>query len=395
LTTSTKPASLWSPTFTLLCAAQFLGYAQNYVLQPTFPLYVIHLGGTPSVVGVVIACFGVTSVLFRPFIGNWADRWSESGVLILGLFAQAISLLFCLIPFVGATMFGNGLRGIGWAGMTAGGYTLLATSAPAARRGEASGYYRGVQSSAMIFFPAVALWIIDAPFGGFQAAFIFAMAMAFLGGGVGIALSRHTSSHVSRSLPAASTEPWWRDIINVFDRSIALPAILLFALNLSVPCFTSFFVIYARDIGISHFEWYFVVTGVTSLFARPLLGRLSDKIGRARSLAAAFTLETVSLLLLPLITNLAGAILSGVMYFMGSAIGGATIFALAIEKAPPERRGRAMASFSVSLPLSSGLGGLLSGVGIDVMGFTWMFLTTAALCALGLALTVRYWAQLK
>jgi MFS family permease len=392
--TSAQRESIWSRTFILLCAAQFLGYAQSYVLQPTFPLYVTHLGGSPFVVGVVLGCFGLTSVLFRPFIGYWADRWSEAGVLIVGLLAQAISILICFIPFVGATMLANGFRGIGWAGMVAGGYTLLATSAPPARRGEASGYYRGVQSSATIIFPAVALWIIDAPFGGFHASFIVAMAMALLGASVGFALWRQMP-HTPRNLPAASSEPWWRDIINVFDRSIALPAVLLFTLNLSVPCLTSFFVIYAREIGITHFGWYFVVTGATSLIARPLLGRVSDKIGGARSLVAAFTLETIGLLLLPVINNLAGAMLSGVLYYMGAAIGGTTIFALAIEKAPPERRGRAMASFSVSLPLSTGLGGLLSGLAIDVGGYTWMYLMTATLCAFGLLLTKRYWAQLK
>lgn len=392
--TATKLESIWNPTFTLLCVAQFMGYAQSYVLQPTFPLYVTHLGGSPFVVGLVIACFGLTSVLFRPFIGNWADRWSESGVLVIGLLAQAISILFCFIPFVGAMMLANGLRGIGWAGMTAGGYSLLATSAPPARRGEASGYYRGVQSSATILFPAVALWIIDAPGGGFNAAFIVAMSMALLGAGVGVTLARQ-APHTPRSRPAAASESWWRDIINVFDRSIALPAVLLFSLNLSVPCLTSFFVIYAREIGISNFGWYFVVTGVTSLIARPLLGRVSDKIGRGRSLVAAFTLQTIGLLLMCVITSLAGGMLSGVLYFMGSAIGGTTIFALAMEKAPTERRGRAMASFSISLPLSIGVGGLLSGLAVDLAGYTWMFLMTAVLCALGLVLTGRYWAQLK
>jgi len=389
-----KLESLWSPTFTLLCAAQFLGYAQSYVLQPTFPLYVTHLGGSPFVVGLVLGCFGITSVLFRPFIGYWADRWSESGVLILGLLAQAISIMICFIPFIGATMIANAFRGIGWAGMTAGGYTLLATSAPAARRGEAAGYYRGVQSSATILFPAVALWIIDASWGGFRTAFAAAMTMALLGAGVGVTLWRQTPQ-TARSVPAPSSEPWWRDILNVFDRSIALPAMLLFTLNLSVPCLTSFFVIYAREIGISHFGWYFVVTGTTSLIARPLLGRASDKIGRARSLVVAFTLETIGLLLLPVITTLAGAMVSGILYYMGSAIGGATIFALAMDKAPPERRGRAMASFSVSLPLSTGLGGLLCGWAIDFSGYTGMYLMTAALCALGLVLTGRKWAQLQ
>jgi MFS family permease len=155
-----KLESIWTRAFALLCLAEFLGYAQHFVLQPTFPLYITHLGGSPFIVGLVIASFGVTSVISRPIIGYWADRWSVTGVMILGLLTQTLSNLICFIPLAGATMIANGFRGIGWSGMNTGGYTLLATAAPADRRGEASGYYGGVQSTATILFPAVALWII-------------------------------------------------------------------------------------------------------------------------------------------------------------------------------------------------------------------------------------------
>jgi hypothetical protein len=50
-----KLQPLWSPVFVLLCLAQFLGYAQHSVLQPTLPLYVTQLGGTPFIVGLVMA----------------------------------------------------------------------------------------------------------------------------------------------------------------------------------------------------------------------------------------------------------------------------------------------------------------------------------------------------
>lgn len=386
--------SILTRAFALLCLAQFLGYAQHFVLQPTLPIYITHLGGSPFIVGLVLASFGVTSVMSRPIIGYWADRWSETGVLILGLLAQALSISLCFIPIVGVTMFANGLRGIGWSGMTTGGYTLLATSAPAARRGEASGYYGGVQSVATIIFPAVALWIIDAPFGGFNAPFIVAMNLALAGAGAGVALSRQIS-HTPRRSQAVQSESWWRDIVSVFDRNILLAAALLFTTHLSLPCLTSFAVLYARELSISHFGWFFVVTGVTSVLARPLLGRVSDKIGCGRSLLAAFTLESVALLMLPFVTSLLGMMVSGAIYFMGSAIGSTRILALAMEKAPAERRGRAMASFSVSFPLSNGLGALLNGLAVDLAGYSWMYVMAALVCASGLVLTARNWSSLK
>ena len=393
-TTNELHQSIWTRTFTLLCAVQFLGYAQHFVLQPTFPLYITHLGGSPVIVGLVIASFGIASVLSRPVIGYWADRWSETGVLILGLLGQAATISLCFIPFAGVTMFANGLRGIGWSGMTTGGYTLLATSAPAERRGEASGYYGAVQSCATIIFRAVALWIIDAPFGSFNAVFTLAMALALAGALAGAALSRHVA-RAPRRRQSERSESWWRDIVSVFDRDILLAATLLFTSHLSLPCLTSFAVLYARELGIRQFGWFFVVTGVTSVLARPLLGRVSDRIGCGRSLIAAFTLESAALLILSGATNLFGMMLAGALYFTGSAIGGARILALAMEKAPVERRGRAMASFSVAFPLSNGLGALLNGLAVDLAGYSWMFIIAAAICASGLALTAKNWSLLK
>ena len=390
-----KSDSLWSRAFTLLCVAEFLGYAQHFILQPTFPLYITQLGGTPFHVGLVIACFGVTSVMSRPILGYWADRWSVTGVMVLGMFLQTLSISLCFVPFVGALMLANGLRGIGWSGMNTGGYTILATTAPPERRGEASGYYGGVQSSATIIFPAVALWILNAPLGGFSPTFFAAMIMVFFGAFAAIVLSRAVPSAPPKTTHSESMEPWWREIVNVFDHNIVLAASLLVALHISLPCFTSFVVLYARDLSIDHFGWYFVVTGTTSMLARPLLGRLSDKIGCGRSLIVAFTLECAALLIMPLVDNLAGVMLGGALYFTGSAIGGARVLALAMESAPAERRARTMASFSIAFPLSNGLGALSNGLVVDLAGYTWMYLSAALISASGLVLTAKHWASLK
>ncbi|HKY08191.1 MAG TPA: MFS transporter [Candidatus Binatia bacterium] len=392
--TNARQDSIWTRGFSLLCLAEFLGYAQHFVLQPTFPLYVTQLGGSPFHVGLVIASFGIASVATRPILGYWADRWSVTGVMILGLCLQTVSISLCFAPFVAALMLANGLRGVGWSGMNTGGYTLLATIAPASRRGEASGYYGGVQSSATILFPAVAIWIIEAPFGGFGLTFLFAMSLVVVGAGAAFALSRALPQPAHKAA-VASPDPWWREILNVFDRHILLAAALMFTLHVSLPCFSSFVVLYARELAIESFGWYFVATGVTSMLARPLLGRLSDKIGAGRSLIVAYVLESLALLMMPLVGNLAGVMLAGSLFFMGSAIGGARILALAMEKAPPERRGRAMASFSVAFPLSNSVGAMLSGVIVDSAGYGWMYVTAALPCAIGLVLTAKSWRSLK
>jgi MFS family permease len=386
--------SIWTRAFALLCLAEFLGYAQHFALQPALPLYITHLGGSPFIVGLVIAGFGVASVISRPIIGYWADRWSESGVMILGMITQAATILLCFMPFNIAVLISNTLRGVGWSGMTAGGYTLLAIAAPADRRGEASGYFGGVQSTATILFPAVALWIIDAPFGGFRAVFFLAMALV-VGGAVAAGTLWRAAPKRNRSTTVDASEPWWREIMNVVDGNILSAALLLFTLNLSLPCYSSFVVLYARELGVSHFAWYYVAVGATSALGRPLLGRLSDKLGARRSLIIAFSLETFALLIMPLASNLFGLILSGALWFIGAAVGGTRILALAMEQAPVERRGRAMASFSVAFPLSNGVGALINGLIVDLAGYAWMYVAAALLCSMGLIVTRCYWAKLQ
>jgi MFS family permease len=392
--TIANPQSIWTRAFALLCIAQFLGYAHHFILQPTLPLYITQLGGGPFIVGIVIAAFGITSVIARPFIGAWVDRWHGGGVMVSGLLFLAGSVLFCFLPVVSATILTNGLRGIGWAGLNTGGYTMLAANAPAARRGEASGYYGAAQVSGTIFFPAVALWIIAAPFGGYQVAFAISLSLALIAAAIGAAIPRGVI-HPAASVDSQDRTSWWREIVNVFDRNILLAAALLFCLQLSLPCLTSFVVLYAREKAVEHFAWFYVVSGGTSLLARPLLGRVSDRIGCGRSLVCAFILEIAGLLLLPMVSNLLGIMIAGVLYMMGMAIGGSRVLALAMEQAPAERRGRAMASFSMAFPLSNGAGAFLNGLVVDLAGYEWMYITAAALCSTGLVVTWRAWDKLK
>jgi MFS family permease len=385
---------LWTPTFALLCCAQFFGSAQHALLQPTFPLYITSLGGTPFKVGVVLACFAATSVVFRPAIGGWADRWSEAGVLTCGLLLLSAAVIFCLIPFAEATMFANALRGLGWAGLNAGGYSLLALSAPPQRRGEASGYYSGVQASGSILLPAVALWLVYAPFGGFRAVFGVAIALAALGAGAGAMLARH-APEPAHDRQALSSAPWWREVLTILDREIILASVLSFSSYVTFPTVASFLVLYAREIGIDNIGWFYVATGTTSLLARPLLGKVSDQIGRRRALLACFVFQAIALAALAFASNLIALIIPGTLYMVGLAMASAATLAIAMEQAKPERRGRAMATFSIALPLSNGLGALLCGSLAQWAGYFWMYLMAACIASGGLMLTIANRAHLK
>jgi len=127
---ASKTDPILTRSFSFLCLAQFPGYSHNGMLTPTLPLYVTHLGGSPFLVEVTLAAFSVTSVLFRPSIGHWADSWSDSGVMVLGVLLLGLSVSLWLIPALEITMGANAIRGIAWAGLNTGDYCLLANIAP-------------------------------------------------------------------------------------------------------------------------------------------------------------------------------------------------------------------------------------------------------------------------
>jgi MFS family permease len=390
-----KHQSLWTRTFMLLCAAQFLGYAQHAVLTPILPLYVTQLGGSPLIVGLVLACFAVTSVMIRPLVGHWADRWSETGVMIAGLLFQGASIFLCFIPFVGATMLANGLRGVGWGGLNTGGYSLLAHIAPESRRGEASGLYSGVQGASSILFPACALWLLHASFGSFGVVFVVSAIFSWVGAALGGVMALQVPKTARRDAPSEPSAQWWRETFRFIEHDILLPSIMLCWLNISLPSITNFSVLYAAELGIVNFGTFFVVVGITSLLARPLLGRLSDIIGRDLSIAAGFGLQLISLLLITITSHLAGMIVCGALYMIGNAIGSSTTLAIAVERADPRRRGKQMASFSVAYPLSYGVGSLITGSAVEAAGYAGMFFILAALQGLGLIFVLINAAKLR
>jgi MFS family permease len=375
--------TIWTKTFILLCAAQLLGYAQHFMLAPVLPLYITQLGGSPFVVGLVLSCFAVSSVIVRPMVGHWADRWSEAGVMISGLLFQAASIFLCFIPMIPATVLANALRGVGWGGLNTGGYSLLALIAPESRRGAASGMYSGVQSSAQILFPPVALWLLYASFGGFGLVFIATAIFSVAGVVAGLLMAPSVPRPV-RAHSVNPSLPWWREIFHFIEPEILLPSMLLLWLNVSLPAITNFIILYARELKLSNFSAYFVVLGAASMLGRPLLGRLSDKIGRARSVASGFVLQILGLLLMTVVSSLVGVIISGVTYILGNAIGSSTTLALAVERADPKRRGKQMATFSVAYPLSYGLGSFITGSAIDIAGYLGMFLLLAVIQVAGL-----------
>ena len=189
-------------------------------------------------------------------------------------------------------------------------------------------------TSGTILLPAVALWLIAQPFGGFNVVFAVAIALASIGACMSVLLSRYAPK-TNRNPQAVDAAPWWREILNILDREIILASVLSFFSHVTFPAVASFLVLYACDIGVDNIGWFYAVSGTTSILARPILGKVSDNIGRRRALVACFILQALALVMLAYAANLIALMISGVLYMLGLAMSSSTTLVIAMEQANP------------------------------------------------------------
>ena len=83
--------------FILVFLAQFTFVFVHYILIPTLPIYLSRLGSKETEIGVLIGSYGVSSLVFRPFIGRALLRISEKYFMITGALLFALTSLAYLL----------------------------------------------------------------------------------------------------------------------------------------------------------------------------------------------------------------------------------------------------------------------------------------------------------
>jgi predicted MFS family arabinose efflux permease len=346
-------------------------------------LQVTRLGETAAFVGVTIATFSGVSVLARPLMGSAVDRRGSGPVLAVGATLLAVASLAYLVPSLVVLLIGRAAHGIGWAAVNTAGTTLVADVVPAKRRGEAMGWLSLSKALAAVGAPALGLALLAAA--GFDATFLAAAGVAALALGVAAWLSQRV---------AAPRRSAGRGSLLAVETSSIVPATILALLYAGNPLLQSFVVLLAKERAIEGLAVYFFASGVVLVLVQPL-ARLSDRIGRGPNMATGLVMVAVALGLAIVAHDLPTLILAGVFWSAGAGLVEPTATALAVDLAPPERRGAAMATYTAAFQVGNAGGALLWGYLIAAVGFEAAFGGAIACVIAALVILRTVWPRLR
>ncbi len=356
-----------------LCAAGFVAYCSYSICRaPLLPLFASELGAGPSLIGLVMGASTLTGIFVKLPAGALSDLFGRRRLLLAG------ALVFASIPFtylavstLAMLIVLRFLHGSATAIFGPVASASLSDVAPAGRRGAWLSTYSTAQGTGQAIGPVIAGYLIAA--GRFDLAFMFS---GLIGLGVPLIVARW------RGVPrAAANRPSWhefsRGVIEVGrDRLVLVTSgahAAQFVLN---GMLNAFLPLYGRDVlnltGVQ-LGWLFAMQTVTTLAVRPVIGWLSDRLGRRPVIVTGLTICSLAVLALSLTASIAAVVVIVIVYAAGVALTTAATSAYITDITRRARYGAAHGVFGTIYDIGDALGPIAAGVLVATVGYSRMF----------------------
>lgn len=388
----------WRRNLAVCVAGSFTTIVAMTILLPFLPLMVRALGvrGEAAIAewsGAAYAATFLSAAFVAPLWGRLADRYGSKLMLVRASLGMTVAM--SLIGFarsapelVGIRLFA-GLAG----GYASGSNIAVAAGTPRARTGWALGVLSAGMMAGNLVGPLVGGFL--PPLVGIRATFLLAGGLIFAAFLATLLLldDRGLRRIRGRAAPDADTPPapFPADARRAVRTMLIAAALAMFA-NMSVEPIIALFV--ARFVqapaGITRIAGFAMsAAALGSILAAPRLGRLADRIGHRR--VVALSLLAAAALAVPQAYAPSAAVLVGLRFLMGAALGGVLPCATAALRhaAPPGSVGRVLGLSTSAQYAGQVAGPLLGGVVAGHLGMRAVFLGTGIVLLCGAALAAR------
>ena len=376
---------LWTRNFKLIWVMNFCLIMWSFMINATFPLYVLDLGGSEMLVGVTAAGFSIAAVTMRPIAGRILDNSSRSGVLKWGLIALiAVTAVFWTVPILAVIVVVRIFSGFMFAGTGTATNTNAADAIPLSRFGEGIGILGMGNTLATAIGPALGLMIIANM--GFPALFISSIGVLL------IAKIMSRGVKFKTIIPSVKTsKDEKKSLMSLFSKDAIPASVVTVFFAMPFGAVTAFIVLFGELYNIGSGGLFFTLVAVGTGSTRIFSGRIADIKGE-KPLVTVGSICMVMAMILLILGQTVSYYLAGLVYGISFGITLPAMQAMAMRVAKPEERGKATATFLCSFDISSGLGGFIAGTTITLLGYRPMFAVMSMFAALSLAL-YYFWAR--
>ncbi|MFN3751811.1 MAG: MFS transporter [Thiobacillus sp.] len=356
---------------------------------PVLPLFAASLHATPAEIGWIVMASTIPGVLISYPAGALSDHLGKRRVLLASLVVFATApFLYLLITTPWQLMAVRFYHGFATAI-----FGTVASAAIAERYSADRAARLSTYSSVTIVGRSIAPFlggtlISLASFGAVYVACAIAGVLAF---GAGLLLRDHEPKPTARlELPH-----FWASLATVLrDRGIMLVSTVEAAQYLVFGAIEAFLALYASSLGIP--AWQIgVILGVqlvSIVFTKPLMGRVSDRVGRRRVILPGLLIGATSVVLLPLFPSFIGLTMLSLVFGLGFATVTSSTAALVADLTKDGRYGSSMGVLRTVMDVGQSIGPVLTGFMVGAAGYASAFTLLAAIlvaAALMLGLLLR------
>jgi len=369
----------WVANFLLTCGVRFGLFFALFQIEPLFPLFLERMEASPMMIGVVMAAFPFGATIVRPLVGLFIDRVGRKIFLLSGLLIfMTATLGYIWTTSLLVALLLRTYHGFGWSGCTTSIGTLTADIAPERRRGELIGYAGAMSTTAGAIAPVVGFAAVES--WGFPGMFSIALGVVALGFVAAVSIREPV-----RGVMPTIQRSWFETLV---VRESLMPAVSMSLLGFSRGSVIAFLALYALGVGLENPGYWFGLYAVAVVVSRPIVGPISDRLGRTIVIIPCFVLTLVGMILLSFAWSPAALLVAAVMVGFGYGAVHPSLMTLAFDLAPFERRGMTMAQFHLFYDLAIGLGSVIPGMILDLTGndYSSMFLSATAVGGVGLVL---------
>lgn len=377
---------LATAAFVRLCAIAFLAYCSYAMCRtPILPLLASDLGASPPLVGLVVGASTITGIILKLPAGAWSDVLGRRPLLISGC------LVFAVMPFTYlaaaslasliALRFVHGSATAIFGPVAA---ASLSDIAPTSRRATWLGSYATIQGAGQALGPVVAGYAIAS--GRYDIAFLvaglLALATPLIAAGWprrGVAVRHAPLRPPLRQLASGLMEVGRDRLILVTSLAQAAQFVLHGTLNAFLPLF-------ARDVlGATAAEigWLFALQVSTTLLARPVMGMVSDRVGRRTNIVVGLATCAMSVMAVSVATTMPILAIAIVAYAFGVAVTTASTSAFITDLSRRSLYGTAHGVFGTIYDVGDALGPIVAGLLVSTAGYGATFRIMAGVALVG------------